>query len=161
VVEQLTIPSRSLDVWRRLYTRYSLEPFPASVAPDVSKTIVPTTDADALLAISGVRTSGLVDIPTGTFTTMHTVPAGERWTLRSLDVFRVDGDRVLDFVAVGDPVNSTLAAIARPANVTSLTLILPTPLVLDEAWIIQITVGGGATDGDWTMNVVVSVEQTF
>jgi len=157
-----TIPSRALGVWRRLYRRYSLEPFPASVSPDVSKTIVPITNADVLLATASVRTSGLVALTAaGGLTTMHTVPAGERWTLSGFDIFRVDGDRLLNNVSLVDPVNSLPVALDRPANVTSLTTIFASPMVLDEAWTIQARAAGGTTDGDWTMDIYVLIEQTF
>jgi len=75
-----SIPSRALEVWRRLYTRYSLEPFPASVSPDVLKTIIPVTQADDLLK-TVVPTNALLDLNTTGHVVLYTVPQGKRATL--------------------------------------------------------------------------------
>lgn len=77
-----SIPSRALEIWRRLYTRFSLEPGPASIGPDVSKTILPITDVSELLRRPRVAT-GTADLSpaAGTYVPVHTVPAGARWTI--------------------------------------------------------------------------------
>lgn len=87
-----TIPSRALDVWRRLYTRYSLEPGPASVGPDVLKTIVPVTDADVLLR-DPVTATATEDIQAtiGTFVPYFTVPANRRWRIKNIFRFGTTG----------------------------------------------------------------------
>ena len=85
VTPQGTIPSRALEIWRRLYTRFSLEPGPASVVPDVSKTIWPVTQVDPALRRS-VGDNKNLDL-TGTsddFVAARTVPAGETWYLTSI-----------------------------------------------------------------------------
>lgn len=159
-MNELTIPSRSLEVWRRLYTRYRLEPHPASVSPDVSKTIQPVTQADKLLTRVAVR-SNTKEIPTGVLTEVLTVPSGERWTLLIYDVVRVDGDRVLGGIGLTDPVNGLAMFISRPANTTAETVIMPTPVDLPESWQIGVQVGGGATDGDWITEVLVDIQDEF
>jgi len=79
-----SIPSRALDVWRRLYTRFALEPFPASVGPDVLKTIVPVTQADELLK-TVIPTVGTLDLNTVGHVVLYTVPQGKRATLVSFN----------------------------------------------------------------------------
>lgn len=80
-----TIPSRALEIWRRLYTRFSLEPGPASVVPDVSKTIWPVTVVDAALLRSESESKALdLSVASGTFVVARTVPDGQAWTLTSI-----------------------------------------------------------------------------
>lgn len=100
-----TIPSRQLEVWRRLYQRYSLEPFPASVSPDVLKTIVPVTQADLLLRVPVTVVSAATDLQAaaGTYVAMHTVPDGKRWNLVSISRSGTTGSSRVRFRAkVGD-----------------------------------------------------------
>lgn len=80
-----TIPSRALEIWRRLYSRFSLEPGPASVVPDVSKTIVPVTQVDPALRRSRGDHKNLdLSGAAGNFVTGRTVPDGETWYLTSI-----------------------------------------------------------------------------
>jgi len=76
-------PARRFDVWRRLYTRFLIEPFPAGgEGPSVLTTIAPVTDADRLLQDT-VAESGSIDIQAsaGTFVAAQTVPNGQRWNM--------------------------------------------------------------------------------
>jgi len=130
------------------------------VSPDVSKTIIPITNADVLLTNPVVQESSTT-IPTGDVTTVFTVPAGERWTVLVWDAARATGDRTLDRVSVIDPVGGGVMAIARPASVNEASTVLPTPIVLDEGWGFAIRVGGGTTDGLWEVELLTLVESTF
>ena len=157
-MNQLTIPSRSLDVWRRLYTRYSLEPFPASVSPDVSKTIIPVTQADELLKAPTVQLSGAVVTETGNVN-MFTVPNGERWTFYGYETDRVSGDRNINAVSVN--LGGAQCAIAEFTAAASHQLLLPQRLILTQGSTIVQFVTGGATDGTWQMRAIVEVETGF
>ena len=83
----MTQPSKRFDVWRRLYTRFLIEPFPAAVgdSPGVSTTITPVTDADILLKVPGIVDSGLnLTASAGTFVSSTIVPLGKIWTIKAL-----------------------------------------------------------------------------
>ena len=100
-----TIPSRQLEVWRRLYTRYRLEPWPASVSPDVVKSIVPITNADELLE----RPRGRVDVGTAVGTgdlEIALVPEGVRWKMCTLHTRRATGTFEWDRIFLRDVVNN-------------------------------------------------------
>ena len=82
MIQRDTIPSRALEIWRRLYTRFSLEPGPASVVPDVSKTIWPVTVVDSALLRSEGESKALdLSVTVGTFVSAITVRQGQAWTL--------------------------------------------------------------------------------
>lgn len=85
VRQETTIPSRALEVWRRLYVRFSLEPGPASLVPDVSKTIWPVTSVDLNLRRSRGEAKNLdLSVAGGTFVAARTVPDGETWYLTTI-----------------------------------------------------------------------------
>ena len=132
VLPVTTIPSRQLSVWRRLYTRYSLEPEPASVSPDVSKTIQPITNADELLQ----RPRGLVESVTVTGTGgfgIALVPAGVRWHLVSIHIRQSTGTFTFDRVILRDTSVNLDIIIDQFASATFRTVPgQSAPPVLDE-----------------------------
>ncbi len=154
-----TIPSRALAVWRRLYTRYELEPFPASVGPDVSKTIVPVTFADELLAVPDIdrTTSGVIGLGNNT---LRTVPAGERWELLAYEFTRNTNDRNIDGVRVKDPAGDLMSIDLFTAS-NERVLILTAPLILETSWQVIINIIGGTADGTWDSRLFVRKSTQF
>jgi len=78
-------PSKLFDLWRRLYTRFAIEPLPVQdgLHPGVATTVFPTTDADELLAVQVANTAQLnLDVSAGALVTGFTVPTGKRWVIR-------------------------------------------------------------------------------
>jgi len=102
VTQLLTIPSRKLEIWRRMYDRFQLEPMPASVSPDVAKTIQPITSVDELLRDEGILSND------NTYTagqavqlTMYTVPPNQRWSIWGFNVdSQLTGDNLSDQINV-------------------------------------------------------------
>ena len=154
---QLTIPSRSIGVWRRLYTRYSLEPYPASVAPDVAKTIQPVTNADDLLWRPEIKTD-TVEVSVSTIV-VATVPTGERWTWYAFAGNVVGGDRDIDRVIVGDGSNSMV--LSEFTAVADRQELWPEPFTMLEGWTIQVRGAGGTTNGDWGFGNYIRIEDVF
>jgi len=82
----VTQPAKRFDVWRRLYTRFGIEPFPADgEGPAVSTTIIPVTDADILQSVTrfvggNMNLSGAA----GTFVSSNTVPDGKVWRVKGV-----------------------------------------------------------------------------
>ena len=156
-----TIPSRALAVWRRLYTRYALEPGPASVGPDVLKTIIPVTQADLLLA----RHRGVVDETTvvGVGAHLaHTVPQGLRRAVVTLLAVRTGGTWTLDLVNVIDVSEGATVRISTQA--ASDNLFLPAhsaPIVLEEGDQISINIATHSVDGTCRLEVWVIDEDLF
>ena len=153
----LTIPSRALEVWRRLYSRYNLEPFPASVGPDVSKTIIPVTNADDLLWAPEVR-NDLVEVG-ATTVVVATVPAGERWTWFASEGGLAAGDRNVDRLLIGDVAASMILSSFSAAS--SFQYPLPQGLTMLEGWRILVRGIGGTTDGNWNFFNYIRKEQLF
>ena len=153
----VTIPSRAIGVWRRLYSRYSLEPYPASVAPDVSKTIQPVTQADELLRESQVRSeTSLIIVDT---VLVVTVPTGERWKLYHLRADRTGGDRNIDRILIGSTEASLIVDDFTAAG--SRNFEPQTPYPMQEGWRILVRGTGGATDGNWAFGLMIDVENVF
>ena len=81
-------PSKRFDVWRRLYARFKIEPFPATgEGPGVSTTITPITDADVLLRVA-VFGGGTINLSAsaGNKILVQSVPEGKVWIVKG--VFR-------------------------------------------------------------------------
>ena len=79
-------PAKRFEVWQRLYTRFGIEPFPADgEGPSVSTTVMPITDADALLRTTIFADStGNLSAAAGTYLVYFTVPEGKVWILKGL-----------------------------------------------------------------------------
>lgn len=78
-------PSKLFDLWRRLYTRYQIEPVPVQDGqhPGVATTVFPVTDADELVTVQVANTAQLnLNITAGALVTAFTVPDGKRWLVR-------------------------------------------------------------------------------
>ncbi len=156
-----SIPSRALDVWRRLYTRYSLEPGPPSIPPDVAKTIFPVTQADRLLQTSRVVQQLVVVSGTGA-KNAFTVPAGQRWTWYAFYAARTAGDSTISRLDMTDEVNGLVMILdVITAAGEYAPGVFNTPLPLDEGDTINFTIGGGSTFNDWNANALIDVETMF
>lgn len=155
---QENIPSKRFEVWRRLYSRFLLEPFPAGrVGPDVSKTIIPVTQADELFKSPVMQT---VDMPNFNGEgTSFTVPLDERWALMAYDIRRLTGNRDLFRVIVSD--NGTNFFLENNLVTTESQVVLGTTLVLEKGWRFGIQVAGGTTDGQYRVNLLTVVGDTF
>jgi len=156
----LTQPSKLFDLWRRLYTRFSIEPAPADpeLGPAVATTIFPVTVADDLLKLP-VATSDSLDISAsaGSFVLAQTVPAGKRWTV--MWVFRSS-----------TVANSRIRGIVTPSQVTLFLTVVGTgnevPLelkdvVFEEGDQIGMETTGNAGDDTITLQMYVLEEDAF
>ena len=156
-----SIPSRALEVWRRLYTRYTLEPGPASIAPDVLKTIVPVTQADLLLARHlGVTTTTPVSA-TGSLV-VHTVPAGVRRSFVTLTLQRTGATFTFDLVNVIDVSEGVTVRIAPQAQTDNFQLDPQSaPLQLEEGDQISVNVDTQSGSPNMLMAAWVIDEDLF
>ena len=156
-----SIPSRALEVWRRLYTRYTLEPGPATVAPDVLKTIIPVTQADQLLA----RHRGIVEdtvIDAVASFVVHTVPQGIRRTLLTMRVHRLTGTWNLDLVEVVDVSESANVSITPQAATDNLFVTAWTaPLVLEQGDQVSVDIPTHSVNGNLRLEMWVVDEDLF
>lgn len=156
-----SIPSRALEVWRRLYTRYSLEPGPASVGPDVSKTIVPTTNADLLLA----RHRGLTvtTAVTGTGSHLcHTVPSGRRQAFVTLSLERNGATFTFDTVQVVDISEAATIRIAPQAQTDNFVLLAQSqPIELEEGDEIRVNVDAQSGTPDMLLAAWIIEQDIF
>jgi len=156
-----SIPSRALEVWRRLYTRYTLEPGPASIAPDVLKTIVPVTQADLLLA----RHKGIITLTTvdGTLDHLaHTVPQGLRQAFVTLALQRSGGTYTFDTIQVRDVSEGNTIIIAPQAQTDNFVLLAQSaPIELEEGDEIHINVDVHSVTGELTMAAWVIEQDIF
>lgn len=95
----MALISKAHAVWSRLITRFTLEgtSAPQDVA-QVSKTIVPVTNADELLAEYESADSGNISAPTDGFYPLFVVPKGERWRILAIDIFFSSGTYTFDLL---------------------------------------------------------------
>ena len=120
-----SIPSKRFDVWRRLYSRFLLEPGPASGSrAEVLTAIQPITDVDAIIAAPTVERAAfdLNDLIFHGFT----VPAGERWRPGNVHGEPTTGNTHIRAVIGG-------VVITLTANDTNEKLIDVRGLILDES----------------------------
>lgn len=122
----MTQPSKRFDLWRRLYTRFTIEPLPAQVSesPGIGTIIQPTTDADLLLAvITPVQSGGLnLTAAAGSFVSGVTVPDGKRWRMMYLWRSTSIGSTQIDFIIGGQTMQFTVPGTAEELQLTLLGL---------------------------------------
>ena len=157
------IPSRALEVWRRLYTRYALEPGPASVSPDVLKTIIPVTQADLLLA----RHRGLVEdtelTGTGLGVVVHTVPQGIRRTFVTMRFSRLSGGTwTIDMISLNDvSEGAEVSLIPQAASDNVFAAAWSAPIVAEQGDQVTVDVATHSVNGDGRLEAWVIDEDLF
>lgn len=151
----MTLKVLAFALFTRLYTRFGLEPIPPGVphlAPALTPTIVPTTDADKLFE-SPSSDGGLEDFSVSTYVTFATVPQGERWTLVHLEVVATTGSVQLAVeVAAGGTPRAIQEALAAYKGYFG------APLTLDEGGSIGAFGGGNGADTSrgWSAHFIIS-----
>lgn len=156
------IPSRQYEIWRRLYTRYALEPLPALGSMAVVGTVVvPTTDADALLARHrGIQT--VTAISGAGVATVHLVPVDTRRHLVAVNIFQTSGTFDFDDIILLDTTEGKNIAIDAFTAATSRVLPAQTSApVLDPGDEIKITVVNFVGAGNVRCDVWVTDEDFF
>jgi len=155
----LTQPSRRFDLWRRLYTRFTIEPLPAQLteSPGISTTIQPTTDADLLLAVIIVVESGALDLTAaaGTFVPGMTVPTGKRWRVSFIYKQSSIANGQVMLQVDGTLIQFTPVSTDEETHLTNLGL------HLEEDDIIGLVTTGNAGDGSRQVKAVVLEEDAF
>jgi len=155
-----TIPSRQLEVWRRLYDRYSLEPRPATVVPDVSKTIVPITDADALLVNNGaILTTTSFGAAISSFENVFIVPADTRVQVSVISIVRTGGDNEWDQVQLLDVSRNIAIPLSFEVNQTAQVILLGANLIMESNDRVRILFNGTGVAGTNISGTIWSGEE--
>jgi len=139
-----------------MYTRFRIEPLPAqdTEPPGVLTTIIPVTDADALVTIQLANTVQLdLDVVAGTYVVAFTVPDGKRWRVRYCR-------------RSSSTANSRVRGVFTPSAVTVFLSVFGTSdqvLEYMRDYIMEQgdTIGMEATDdvGDGSINLTVVVDE--
>lgn len=161
----MTQPARRFDLWRRLYTRFLIEPFPAGDAvPAVSTLIVPVTQADELLSEPrGFEETTEASAALAANLSIATVPAGNRWRLQTINVLRTSGDNTFSRFLIQDASRGGLSiAIDTFASVTGATLRLDTIIRMDEGDAVRILMdGAGVAASNMRVQLWLEEEAAF
>jgi len=156
----LVQPSRLFDLWRRLYTRFQIEPFPADPeqGPGVATTIFPVTIADDLVKLPVAQSATLdIQASAGGFVLAFTVPEGKRWQI--LWAFRSS-----------TTANTRIRGIFTPSDVTLFLTVVGTSnevprelqgFVMEQDDRIGLETTGNAADSAVTIQLYVLEEDAF
>lgn len=154
-------PSRIFELWRRLYTRFLIEPLPAQMTdqPSVSTMIVPITDADELLIERTIQSVDRTITAPGQFLA-YTVPAGKRATIRAASLFQLTGTYTIDAWLLVD--GTTSVTLQRLASVTaSATNFEGQQIKAETGWQLRVNVDAESVNGDLRLGVLVEEEDAF
>jgi len=156
----MAIQSKSFDIWRRLYTRFQLEPGPSVIGglPEVSTSVIPVTQVDDLLREGRALIGNTVDLSGGGSLTIacHTVPSGQRWNLfRAWRTTTAAGTRI----RIADPRNDDI--ILTIAGTAEEVVNFGAPFVLEEGWIIGLQETGNGSDIAEQVHILITAEDAF
>ena len=156
--------SREYDLWRRLYTRFSLEPgLPFGNPPELATWILPVTQADRLLESHRAERTDTAVSGNGVIV-VATVPAGERWTIRSLRILTASGsfdEEDLRYTDVSN--NNTVVTVETWTAAVDHIVENPGALgiVLEETDTISTLISNFAGAGNVTMQAWITVEASY
>jgi len=152
-----SIPSKRFDVWRRLYTRFLLEPGPASGSrAEVLTAIQPITDVDAVIAVATVRRVDADLTPASGTVVGFTVPDGERWRPGLLHSEATTGNSHIRMRLKDE--TGALANVELTINDTAAANIDVRGLILDAGDVIGITTTGNGADGNRIFEMELQIE---
>jgi len=159
----VTQPARRFDLWRRLYSRFLIEPFPAEGGgPSIATEIVPVTDSDELLRVHGiVRADSATFDADETLATGLAVPAGRRWHLAGIGFEQTTGNRTVTRIILNDDSTGLTHNLEVFAATQQHSLILGTVFILEELDFLSITTIGGSTNTVYRTSVWVAEEDAF
>lgn len=158
----ILIPSKRYDVWSRLYSRYKLEPFPSEggSAASVAAIVQPVTQADELLKARQIAVETISVTGTG-IVTAHTVPKGERWTLRALRVAVSSGTWTFNALGLADPAANSFFTEVFTTTTGRNTYFEGQTMVVDEGWLIQFNVDVHSVTGNVLSSLFYESEDAF
>jgi len=158
----LVIPSKEFQIWQRLYRRFSLEPFPAEGSlAGVGTIVVPTTDADRLLARPRI-TRGIASVTQVEVLLVLTVPLGERWTVGQMSIDVGSGTWTHSSLQLRDPIGGISLVIDAYSTSGGRILVKPPiPIIADELWEFYVNIAAFTGVGDLHFNIYREVEAAF
>ena len=156
-------PARRFDIWRRLYSRFLIEPLPVqdSESPGVATVIQPTTDADELLKRHGQFFTATASFNANGRQVGVTVPDGERWDLHILRAGAASGDRTITQWLLFDVSETLVMVIDIFTAAQQATLILPAPIPMEEGDHLDVFSDAGTTATVYNIDVWRSAQDAF
>ena len=153
------VPSKQFDVWRRLRSRYLLEPAPpVGSAPRVGTGIQITTDGDELLKEYRIDQSPNLDLTaaSGSDVVAFTVPEDERWLLTWFNKSATVANTAMSL----NPGNNLSFSLLLTPLGTGLVIEPSIKLLLPPNSRINMRTTGNAGDGN-AVCAVATVRETF
>jgi hypothetical protein len=149
------LPSKIFSLWIRLGSRFKLEDSPPTgLGARLGTTIIPVTQADALLQTLTINKIDLdLSGSAGTNVTAFTVPSGKRWIIYHLHLLSTTGSS--QFVLTGG--GKTVRLTADTTGVHDLDTQLPA----DENWEVKCTRTGNGADGNRECSILYTEEDAF
>lgn len=158
----MTQPARRFDIWRRLYRRFAIEPYPPGLeVPAVATVITPVTDADELLRSYGHFSASTASFDADGVQTALVVPSGKRMRFFALSAFRSSGDRSIIRWILTDASAGINFVLDTFAATNENYLRLEQPFILEEGDSVNIQSSGGAAATVYLVRSWVSEEDAF
>lgn len=156
-------PSKRFDLWRRLYTRFLIEPVPVQEGeePSVSTSIIAVTDADALLEAHGAVFFDTASFDADVQVTGLTVPDGERWKVQALNAIQASGNRTINQMRLRDVSANINYVLDTFTAAVDHFILLGTPFTLEEGDQINIVSSGGSTASTYQVSCWRATEDAF
>jgi hypothetical protein len=155
MVQFATLPSKIFSLWHRLGVRFKLEDSPPSgLGARLGTTIIPVTQADALLSTLDIAKKDLdLSAAGGSFVTAFTVPAGKRWTIYHLHLLSTAGQSQL---LLSDNSQSVRLGLSKtgPHDWSG-------SMPADESWIITAATTGSGSDNNRECSILYDEEDAY
>jgi len=155
MVQFATLPSKIFSLWNRLGSRFKLEDSPPSgLGARLGTTIIPVTQADALLKTMDVGKKDLdLSASAGTFVTAFTVPANKRWTIYHLHLISTTGSSQL---LLSDGSQSVRLGDSK-TGAHDWSGVMPA----DENWLVTAATSGSGADNNRECTILYEEEDAY
>ena len=155
MVQWATLPSKIFSLWIRLGSRFKLEDSPPTgLGARLGTTIIPVTQADALLTSLETNQTDLdLTAAAGGRVTAFTVPSGKRWTIYQIFLSTITGNSQL--MLVGSPKTVRLTPSGSGDHVWS------HPIPANEGWYIAAATTGNAADNNEECSILYTEEDAY
>lgn len=159
MMQEGSIQSKRYELWTRMYGLLELNPGAVQEAgrARVLMAVRPTVSVEGLLSEPQILQAVVTQVVGAV--NYHTVPDDEQWLLYGVNAVLSAGDRDVGEINLLEPSNlgaNSFPLFKQSAGASAFKM-FERPIPIYPTWTLRLIGEGGATDGNWTMQLLVEI----